>query len=50
MFRSMKVLISKKFYRTAEEARGKIDVFFAVGRLNEQEYRELNGMIPEVYA
>lgn len=49
MYRSMKVLIGKKFYKTAEEARKKIDVFFAVGRIIEAEYRELDSLITEVY-
>lgn len=49
MYRSMKVLIGKKFYKAAAEAQGKIDVFFAVGRLSEEEYRELDSLITEVY-
>ena len=29
MYKSMKILIGKKFYRTAEQAQNKLDVFFA---------------------
>ena len=49
MFNSMKKLISKKFYKTAEAAQEKIDVFFAVNRLNAEQYAELTALIEEVY-
>ena len=50
MFNSMKKLISKKFYKTAEIAQNKIDVFYAVNRLTDEEYAELSVLIQEVYA
>lgn len=49
MFNSMKKLISKKFYKTAEIAQSKIDVFYAVNRLTDEEYTELAALIQEVY-
>ena len=49
MYNIMKKLITKKFYKTAEDAQIKIDVFFAVGRLTEDEYTELTSLIEEVY-
>lgn len=50
MFNSMKKLISKKFYKTAKIAQNKIDVFYAVNRLTDEEYAELSALIQEVYA
>lgn len=50
MYNSMKKLIEKKFYKTAEVAQDKIDVFFAVDRLTDEQYTELSLLIREVYA
>lgn len=50
MYATMKKLIQKKFYKTAEAAQDKIDVFFAVGRLTDEQYTELSLLIEEVYA
>lgn len=50
MYNTMKKLISRKFYKTAEAAQDKIDVFFAVGRLTDEEYTELSALIAEIYA
>lgn len=50
MYATMKKLIQKKFYKTAEAAQDKIDVFFAVGRLTDEQYTELSLLIKEVYA
>lgn len=50
MYSTMKKLIEKKFYKTAEVAQDKIDVFFAVGRLTDEQYTELSLLIQEVYA
>ena len=50
MYATMKKLIQKKFYKTAEAAQDKIDVFFAVGRLTDEQYTELSLLIREVYA
>lgn len=49
MYATMKKLIQKKFYKNAEDAQGKIDVFFAVGRLTDEQYTELSLLIAEVY-
>jgi len=50
MYNVMKKLITKKFYKTAEEAQTKIDVFYATNRLKDDEYTELSVLIEEVYA
>lgn len=50
MYTTMKKLIEKKFYKTAEAAQDKIDVFFAVGRMTDEQYAELSLLIREVYA
>lgn len=50
MYNSMKKLIEKKFYKAAEVAQEKIDVFFAVNRLDAEQYAELALLIEEVYA
>ena len=49
MYNVMKKLISKKFYKTAEEAQNKIDIFYATNRLKDEEYTELSLLIEEVY-
>ena len=49
MFNAMRKLILKKFYETAEEAQNKIDVFYAVNRLTDEEYAELTALVAEVY-
>lgn len=50
MYTTMKKLIQKKFYKTAAAVLDKIDVFFAVGRLTDEQYTELDLLIREVYA
>ena len=50
MYKSMKILIGKKFYRTAEQARNKLDVFFACNRLADEEYEELTVLVGTVYS
>ena len=49
MYNVMKKLIEKKFYQTADIAQDKIDIFFAVGRLTDEQYTELSLLIQEVY-
>ncbi|MBQ9687172.1 MAG: hypothetical protein IJV41_11635 [Oscillospiraceae bacterium] len=49
MYNTMKKLIEKKFYKTADAAQDKIDVFFAVGRLSDEDYTELALLVQEVY-
>ena len=50
MYKSMKILIGKKFYRTAEQAQNKLDVFFACNRLTDEEYKELTVLVGTVYS
>ena len=50
MYNSMKKLIERRFYATAEIAQNKIDVFYAVDRLTDEQYTELTALIAEVYA
>lgn len=50
MYKCMKILISRKFYKTAEAAQNKLDVFYAVNRLNDEEYTELTTLVITTYA
>ena len=50
MYKSMKTLIGRKFYKTAEIAKNKLDVFFAANRLTEEEYLELSALVEDVYS
>ena len=45
----MTKLINKRFYKTREEAQQKCDVFYAVGRITDEEYTELCALIESVY-
>lgn len=49
MYKSMKTLITRKFYKDAELAQRKLDVFYAVNRLSDDEYQELTALVVEVY-
>lgn len=50
MYSIMTKLINKRFYKTREEAQQKCDVFYAVGRITDDEqYTELSSLIGEVY-
>lgn len=49
MYKSMKILIGRKFYKTSEAAQSKLDVFFAVNRLTDEEYTELTALVETVY-
>lgn len=49
MYKSMKILIGKKFYKNAETAQNKLDVFFAVNRLTDEEYTELTALVADIY-
>ena len=42
-------LINKKFYDTKEEAIAKLDVYFAMNRISEEEYAELALLADSVY-
>lgn len=43
-------LINKKFYKTKEEAIAKLDVYFAMNRISEEEYATLSMIAEEMYA
>lgn len=49
MYNAMKILINKKFYKTAEIAQNKLDVFYAANRLTDDEYLELTTLIQTIY-
>ena len=49
MYKSMKILIGKKFYKTAEQAQNKLDVFFACNRLTDEQYTELTELVANSY-
>ena len=42
-------LINKKFYDTKDEAVAKLDVYFALNRISEEEYAELALLAEAVY-
>lgn len=46
----MENLINKKFYKTKDEAVAKLDVYFAMNRISEEEYATLTLLAEEVYA
>lgn len=43
-------LINKKFYGTKDEAIAKLDVYFAMNRISEEEYATIALLAEEVYA
>ena len=43
-------LIGKKFYDTKDEAIAKLDVYFAMNRISEEEYATLTMLAEETYA
>lgn len=49
MYKSMKTLISNKFYQEKEQAQKKLDVFYMVDRLKEEEYTQLTALVQAVY-
>lgn len=49
MYNAMKTLIDRKFYKTGAEAQNKLDVFFAVSRLTDEQYTELTALVGERY-
>ena len=50
MYKSMKTLIGRKFYKTAEIAQNKLDVFYAANRLSDDAYIELTAMVTDRYS
>lgn len=49
MYQSMKKLIGKHYYKTAEDAQKKLDVFYAANRLTDDEYIELTALVQDIY-
>lgn len=49
MYSAMKRLISRNFYKTAEEAQNKLDVFYACNRLSDEQYTELTELVVTSY-
>ena len=49
MYNSMKRLIIRKFYKTADDAQNKLDVFYAVNRLTDEQYTELTELVQTTY-
>jgi hypothetical protein len=49
MYSGMKRLVERKFYKTGEAAQIKLDVFFAVGRLEQEQYEELTELVNTTY-
>ena len=49
MYKSMKTLITNRYYKTAEQAQRKLDVFYAVNRLTDDEYTELTTLVATKY-
>ena len=49
MYNSMKRLITRKYYKTADEAQNKLDVFYAVNRLTDEQYTELTELVQTTY-
>ena len=49
MYSAMKRLISRNFYKTAEEAQNKLDVFYACNRLSDVQYTELTELVVTSY-
>lgn len=49
MYNIMTKLINKRFYKTRDEAQQKCDVFYAVGRITDEQYTELCALIESVY-
>lgn len=50
MYSAMKRLITRKFYKTADEAQNKLDVFYACNRLSDEQYTELTKLVAENYS
>ena len=49
MYSAMKRLISRNFYKTAEEAQNKLDVFYACNRISDEQYTELTELVMTSY-
>lgn len=49
MYKVLGNLIKKKFYENREDIEMKVDVFYAMSKLTEEEYADLTMQINEVY-
>ena len=49
MYKSMKTLITNRYYKEGENAQQKLDVFYMVNRLKDGEYTELTALVKAVY-
>ena len=43
-------LINKKYYETKEEIQNKLDVFYAMSKISDEEYTNMTLKVEEVYA
>lgn len=50
MYNVMKTLITNKYYQTKEEATVKLDVFYAMNKLDDEQYLELTQLAETAYA
>lgn len=48
--RMMTNLINRRFYATGEEAVAKLDVYYAMNRISDEEYADLVMLADDVYA
>ena len=49
MYKVMKTLIEKRFYKIADIAQNKLDVFYTANRLSDDEYIELTTLVQTIY-
>lgn len=49
MYELMKKLIGKKFYPSYEEVQTKLDVFYAMDRMTQEQYSELSVLATDAY-
>ena len=49
MYKVMKKRIEKRFYKIADIAQNKLDVFYTANRLSDDEYIELTTLVQTIY-
>lgn len=49
MYECMKILIERRFYKTSEDAKTKLDVFYKKNRLTDEEYNKLSHIADLAY-
>ena len=49
MYKSMKTLITNRYYKEGEDAQQKLDVVYMVNRLKDGAYTELTALVKAVY-